>query len=175
MGLFFLVFSVAAAEPVEEIQEAWGKGDYAVVVTKTAEAIKENEWKEDLWILQIRGLMAQGKYEDALKTTSAAIEKVSRGVRVRLLAEEVFRYNGDSKRADAVLVDINQLAGSRAWAYRNAPDLVTLGRTALKLGGAAKLVLGNLYAGARESDAEYVVFPPSIVELALATSGFAVA
>ena len=124
MGMLFLASVVGSAEPVEEVQEAWGKGDYAVVVTKAAEAIKENERKEDFWVLQIRALMAQGKYEDALKTTKAALEKVSRGVRVRLLAEEVFRHNGDSKRADAALAEINQLAGSRPWTYRNAPDLV---------------------------------------------------
>ena len=85
-GLFLFVLSATAAEPLEDVQEAWGKGDYAVVVTKAVEALKENEWKEDLWVLQIRALMAQGKYEDALKTTNAAFEKVSRGVRVRLLS-----------------------------------------------------------------------------------------
>jgi tetratricopeptide (TPR) repeat protein len=174
-GLFFLFCSVSLSEPVDEVQEAWETGDYGGVVTKAVEAIEENEWKEDLWVLQIRALLAQGKYEDALKTTAAALVKVSRGVRVRLLAEEVFRFNGDSKRADAVLTEINQLAGSRAWAYRNAPDLVALGRTALKLGGEPKLVLDNLYSGARERDADYVGVPLAIGELALSKSDFALA
>ena len=174
-GLFFFVCSVPAAEPLEEVQEAWGKGDYAVVVTKAVEALKENEWKEDFWVLQIRALMAEGKYEDALKATAAALVKVSRGVRVRLLAEEVFRHNGNSTRADAMLAEINQLAGSRAWAYRNAPDLVALGRTALKLGGEPKLVLDNLYSGARERDADYVGVPLAVGELALSKSDFALA
>ena len=160
---------------MEEVHEAWKKGDFALVATKAAEALKENEWKEDLWVLQIRALMALGKYEDALKNTSTALEKVSRGVRVRLLAEEVFRYNGDSKGADAMLAEINQLAGSRAWAYRNAPDLVALGRTALKLGGEPKLVLDNLYSGARERDADYVGVPLAVGELALSKSDFALA
>ena len=119
--------------------------------------------------------MAEGKYENALKRTNAALEKISRGVRVRLLAEEVFRFNGDSERADAMLAEINQLAGSRAWAYRNAPDLVALGRTALKLGGEPKLVLDNLYSGARERDADYVGVPLAIGELALSKSDFALA
>ena len=66
-GLFLFVLSAPAVKPLEDVQEAWEKGDYAVVVTKAVEALKENEWKEDLWVLQIRALMAQGKYEDALK------------------------------------------------------------------------------------------------------------
>ena len=74
MGMLFLASVVGAAEPVGEVEEAWGKGDYAVVVTKAAEAIKENERKEDFWVLQIRALMAQGKYEDALKTGNEALK-----------------------------------------------------------------------------------------------------
>ncbi|MFP6901900.1 MAG: tetratricopeptide repeat protein [Opitutales bacterium] len=175
IGLTLLGFQVAAAGPAEEAEAAYGKGDYATAVTKATEAIKLTAWKEDLHVLHIRALMAQGKYKEALAVTEEALKKVNRGVRVRLAAEEVFHYNGDSKRAAAALQEINQLAGARTWAYRNAPDLVALGRTALKLGGDPKLVLDNLYKAARAEDADYLGIPLAIGELALSKHDFELA
>ena len=167
-------FSVTA-EPAKEANEAWSKGDYGATVSKTFEGLEKNEWKEDLWVLQIRALMAQGKYEDALKTVNEALKKVSRGVRVRLVAHEVFLYYDEPKRAETMLAEINKLAGARAWAYRNAPDLVSLGRTALKLGADSKIVLKNLFTVARKKDADYSQVPLAIGELALSKSDFALA
>ena len=175
IGLALLSMGIASAEPEEEAKTALAKGAYAEAATKFAEAIKTKGWKEDLHVMHIESLMAQGKYEDALKATEVALEKVNRGVQVRLIAEQVFRFNGDNKRADLMLVEINQLAGTRIWAYRNAPSLITLGRTALKLGGDPKLVLDNLYKEARKSDPDYAGVPLAIGELALSKNDFELA
>ena len=163
----FLGAQFAAAEPAEEARAAFGQGDYNASVGHVLEAIKENGWKGELHVLHLKALLAQGKYKEALAATEFALVKVNRGVKVRLEAEQVFRFNGDNKRADAMLEEINQLSGTRAWAYRNAPDLVALGRAFLKLGADPKLVLDNLYKAAREEDAEYVEIPLAIGELAL--------
>ncbi len=175
LALLLIAPAAGAAEPMEEARAALDKGDYATAATKAAEAVKENGWKEDLHVIHVRALMAQGKYKDALVATEDALKKVNRGVRIRFAAEEVFRFNGDNKRAELALLEVNQLAGSRIWAYRNATDLVTLGRTALKLGGDPKLVLDNLYKKARANDADNVGIPLAIGELALAKNDFELA
>ncbi|SVD76852.1 uncharacterized protein METZ01_LOCUS429706, partial [marine metagenome] len=134
--LVLLLFCPIAvpAEPFEEATEALGKGDYATAATKAIEAIEANDWKDGPRIILVRALMAQGKYKEADEAAVKALQKLKQSVRIRLEANEVFRYHGDANRSIAVLAEINQLAGSRGWAYRNAPDLVALGRTAPKLG-----------------------------------------
>jgi tetratricopeptide (TPR) repeat protein len=142
IGLALLSMGIASAEPEEEAKAALAKGEYAEATTKFAEAIEANGWKEELHVMHIGALMAQGKYEEALKATEEAL---------------------------------NQLAGTRIWAYRNAPALVTLGRTALKLGGDPKLVLDNLYKEARKLDPDYVGVSLAIGELALSKNDFELA
>ena len=171
----FLGAQFAAAEPAEDAQAAFDQGEYNATVGHVVEAIKENGWKGELHVLHMQALMAQGKYKEALAATEAALKTVNRGVKVRLVAEEVFRYNGDNERADLVLREIFQLANSRMWAYRNAPDLVALGRTALKLGDDPKLILDKLYKEARTHDADYVGIPLAIGDLALSKNDYELA
>ena len=175
IGLSLLFMRIASAEPEQDARTALSKGEYEEASTKFAEAIKTKGWNEELHVMHIESLMAQGKYQEALKATEEAFKKVNQGVRIRLAAEAVFRFNGDNKQADQMLVEINQLAGTRLWAYRNAPSLVTLGRTALKLGGDPKLVLDNLYKEARKLDPDYMGIPLAIGELALSKNDFELA
>ena len=163
------------AEPSKEAKEAYLKGDYDLAASKAMEGIEENEWKEDLWVLRVRALMARGSYEVALKSVDQALEKVPRGIRIRLAAHEVFLFNDDANRSEAMLTQVNNLAATRGWAYRNAPDMVALGRIALKLGAGPKLVLDNLYSEARKKDADYPGIALAIGDLALSKSDFELA
>jgi hypothetical protein len=144
---------MSLSEPVDEVLKAWRTGDCAGVATKAAEALKENEWKDDFWVLQIRALMAEWKFEDALKTTNAVFEKVSLGVRVRLLAEEVFRFNGDSERVDAALMEINWLAGCECGPVGTLPTWWPWGEPPLSWArakfGAGQSLLGSSGKGRR--------------------------
>lgn len=182
VALALFVFSVVRAfgqaekpDPEEEAKASYAKGEYAEAAAKAAEVVEKHEWKESFHVLRMRALLKLGKYEEALKAAELGLAKASRGVRVRLAAREVFRFNGLEERADKIPEEINLLAGSRAWAYRNAPDLVALGRTALELGGDPKLVLDNLYKAARERDADYPEVPKAIGELALSKSDYELA
>jgi len=175
IGLLLATGTLWAADPLEEAQKAFAKGDYAGAITNAIKAAEENQWQEDPRVLHIRALMAQGKYTQARTVTTNALEKLSSSVRVHLVAEEVFHFNNDPQSATNALQEINRLAGIRAWAYRNAKDLVVLGRTALKLGGDPKLVLDNLYTAAREDDPQYVGTALAIGDLALSKSDFELA
>ena len=174
IGLF-LTTTLWAADPLEEAQKAYAKGDYARAITNAIKATKENQWQEDPRVLHIRALMARGKYAEARTVTTNALEQLSSSIRVQLVAEEVFHFNNDTQSATNALQEINRLAGIRAWAYRNAKDLVVLGRTALKLGGDPKLVLDNLYTAAREDDPEFVGTVLAIGDLALSKSDYELA
>ena len=175
IGLFFATTPLWAADPFQEAQKAYAKGDYAGAITNAIKAAEENQWQEDPRVLHIRALMAQGKYAQARTVTTNALEQLSSSVRVQLVAEDVFHFNNDPQSATNALQEINRLAGIRDWAYRNAKDLVVLGRTALKLGGDPKIVLDKLYTAARENDPEYVGTALAIGDLALSKSAYELA
>ena len=170
-----LAFSAIAAEPLDEARKAFARGDYAGTISNAVKAAKANVWQEDPRVLHIRALMATGEYGAAHVVATNALKKLSSSVRVRLAAEEVFRFNNDLKGATNCLQEINRLAGVRGWAYRNAPDLVVLGRTALKLGGDPKLVLEKLYGTARTNDPNYAETAIAIGELALSKNDYELA
>src|SRR6185503_17247451 len=86
---------------------------------------------------------------------TTALERYSSSVRLRLLGREVCLHNGQSAKANELLQEINYLAGVRSWAYRNAPDLVALGRAALLLGADPKRVLEQFFDRAKKSDPTY--------------------
>ncbi|MCH2378354.1 MAG: tetratricopeptide repeat protein [Pedosphaera sp.] len=175
IGLLIATTTLWSADPLEEAQKAFAKGDYAGAITNAIKATEENQWQEDPPVLHIRALMARGKYAEAHTVTTNALEQLPSSIRVQLVAEEVFHFNNDPQSATNALQEINRLAGIRAWAYRNAKDLVVLGRTALKLGGDPKLVLDNLYTAAREDDPEFVGTALAIGDLALSKSDYELA
>ena len=133
IGLLIATTTLWSADPLEEAQKAFAKGDYAGAITNAIKATEENQWQEDPRVLHIRALMARGKYAEARTVTTNALEQLPSSIRVQLVAEKVFHFNNDPQSATNALQEINRLAGIRAWAYRNAADLVVLGRTALKL------------------------------------------
>ena len=167
LGMVLAAMPLSAAGPLEEARDALAKGDYAKAAAQAAEALEKNAVEEDAHVIAMRALMATGQYAKANGVATNALKKVSGGVRVRLAAHEVFLYNQNNKRAAVMLEEINRLAGYRAWAYRNAPDLVTLGRTALKLGGDPKLVLERVFDAARKADPKYPGTALAIGALAL--------
>ncbi|MEC8929737.1 MAG: tetratricopeptide repeat protein, partial [Verrucomicrobiota bacterium] len=164
-----------AAEPLAEARTALAKGDYVKAATQAAEAIKKNAAEEDAHAIHMRALMSTGKYAEAHAAATNALANISSGVRVRLVSHEVFLFNKKNTQATNVLDEINRLAGYRAWAYRNAPDLEVLGRTALKLGGDPKLVLERVYEAARKADPDFPGIDLAIGELALDKNDFELA
>tara|TARA_Y100001968_G_scaffold213364_1_gene196366 strand:+ start:598 stop:3096 length:2499 start_codon:yes stop_codon:yes gene_type:complete len=171
----FYTLWIQAADPLEEARKAFARGDYSATISNATNAIAKNRWQEDSHVLHIRALMAQGKYTEAYTVTTNAMEKLTSSVRIQLAAYDVFQFNNDPQSATNALSEINRLAGARSWAYRNAPDMVVLGRTALKLGADPKEVLNKLYTPAREHDPEFTGIAYAIGELALSKSDYELA
>jgi tetratricopeptide (TPR) repeat protein len=175
IGLLLFASLGQAADPLDEARAAFARGDYTNTVLHATNSIANNPWQEDSRVLHIRALLAQGKYADARAVTTNAMEKLSSSVRILWTAHDVFRFNNDLKGSTNALNEINRLASIRSWAYRNAPDMVVLGRTALSLGADPKAVLDKLYNPAREHDPEFVGIAHAIGDLAFSKSDYQLA
>ena len=175
IGLLPLAFAASAADPLAEARAAYARGDFTNTISHATNSIAKNPWQEDSRVLHIRALMAQGQFAEARTVTTNAMAKLASSVRVRWAAHEVFHFNNDPKGATNALAEINRLAGIRGWAYRNAPDLIVLGRTALKLDADPKLVLDKLYHPAREHDPNFAGTAQAIGDLALSKSDYELA
>lgn len=143
----------AATAELEKARALWLKGDYAECARQAERALRELSSDEAWHLLHVEALLATGQYPAARAAIEEALQRVWGSVRLRLLAHEVFRANGDLDRARQLLDEINTLAVTRGrWAYQSAPDLVALGRAALLLGAEPRRVLERFFDAARRAD-----------------------
>jgi len=145
------LYPVSGAE-LDDTRQLFIKGEYTKAIRACEQAIKDREAEEEWRRILTRSQLAIGQYEEALKSVGAGMERYPSSIHLRLLAREVYLYNGESDRAREVLREINTLAGTRMWAYQDAANLVTLGRAALLLGADARRVLEQFFDRAKRSD-----------------------
>lgn len=164
--------ALAAAEP-DEARALYLKGDYAECVRLAEQGMAEDRRNEEWPWWRVRALLTLGRYPEAREVIDDALKRLYRSIRLRLLGYDVMRQNGDRARADQLLQEINELGGTRLWDYRDAPNLVALGRAALLLGADARRVLENFFDQARRADPDYREVYLATGELALAKNDFA--
>jgi tetratricopeptide (TPR) repeat protein len=68
------------------------------------------------------------------------------------LGREVMRFQNRPAEADKYIEKINELAGTRGWAYRDTENLVALGKTALALGEEPRWVLEFFFDPGKKMD-----------------------
>lgn len=144
--------SVAAPLELEQVQSMFVQGQYGECIAAAAQAIAEGEYEEDWRLVLTESYLATGQYASAHQVVTNALRRYSTSIRLRLLAREVFLYNGDGDEAASMLNQINYLGGNRMWAYRDPPNLVALGRAAVLLGADPRRVLEQFYDRAKERD-----------------------
>lgn len=143
---------VARSADLAELQKTLIKGQYAQAVKLGEQGLAAGTGEED-WPLGVgQALMIQGLYTNAEQVVTNALEQFPFSLRIRLLAREVALFNNQSNRAEELLEEVGQLVNRRPWAYRDAPNLVALGRAALLLGSDPKKVLENTFDRARKAD-----------------------
>src|ERR1043166_2951102 len=148
-----LSFSLAAsAADLDAARKDFLSGKYAACIRETEEAIRGGEYGEDWPLLLTQPHMTTGQYPAAYQTLTNALSRYVQSVRLRLLARDVFRFSSRTNEADEAIDEINQLATSRAWSYRDPANLVALGRCALLIGADPKQVLDKLYDQAKRAD-----------------------
>jgi tetratricopeptide (TPR) repeat protein len=151
------------------------RGDYTNCLEACQGAIKQGSPGEQWHHWQVRSQLALGRYPEALTNVVVALAEHRASLRLRLLAHEVFTANGDVDRARGVLLDANELGGSRGRSYPDAASRVALGQAALLLGAEPKRVLEVCFEPAQQADPELREAPLAIGQLALDKHDFALA
>ncbi len=150
----FAVICAIASKPsqgaeIAAVSKQLIAGRYEAVIEAAEKPAKEE--RDEQWPnLLIRAQMAVGKYPEALASTTNALRRFSTSIRLRLLAHEVFQMNGRAVAAEEVIEEINDLHGSRSWAYRDPENVVALGSAAVLMGADPKLVLDNFFEPAKK-------------------------
>jgi tetratricopeptide (TPR) repeat protein len=136
----FAPFQSPAAD-IEQCTGLYLKGDYSGCADMARAAIGRGERNEGWWLWGVQAELVQGRHEQARELLEAGLARNPYGVRIRLLAHDLFRNSGDRKRAEGLLREIEQLAGRALGRYSDAADRVALGRAALLLGADPRQVL----------------------------------
>ena len=155
LGLLLLLIASApdlrAAELVD-VKKDFLAGQYESVVKECQRAIKASAYEEEWRVLLCQSLLILGRYPEAKEELVKALDRFSSSLRIRLVGHDVHLQNGDTNSARQMLTEIDRLASSRNFSYRNAGDLVTLGQAALLMGVDPKLVLDRVFDQAKRAD-----------------------
>lgn len=172
--MFLAVCSVQAAD-LEATRKLFLTGQYVTAAKDAQKAVDENEYDEEWRVLLGRALLEQGKFPEALEVATKSVPRYYSSVRLRYLAWEAYRANGQIDRAKSMLSEINYLAGSRQWAYRDSLNMLTLGRSALLLGADPKRVLDVFYDPVKKQEPKNREVFLATGELALEKHDYALA
>jgi tetratricopeptide (TPR) repeat protein len=153
--LFSLFPQPVPAAEVEDARKQFISGHYLECIKTCQQAVDDQEYGEEWRLLLIQSLMTVGQYTNAQNVLTNNLNRYYSSLRLRVLGHEVFQQNGDAEKAKEMLQDVNELVGSRSWAYRDAPNLVALARAALLMGEDPKLVLQRLLDQAKKADPTY--------------------
>jgi len=164
---------LAGAE-LEECQKLYLRGEYSDCIHKVQETMRTRYVNEDWSLLLTKSHLSAGQYPQALNVISNAMDRHPQSLRVRVLAHDVFRQNGEVERAKNLLEEMNRLGSSR-WSYRDSSGMVALGQTALLLGADPRLVLENFFNPVKKQEPDFRETYLAIGELALKKSDDALA
>ena len=167
----------ARAADLKEAQQQLLSGAYTDCVKQAEQALQGGRRDEEWRLVLVEGLLALGRYPDAYAavTNALARESGSGSIRLRWCARDVFLANGQTNRADEMVKEVFRLVSTRAWNYRDPPNLVILGKAALLQGADPKQVLDKLFEPARKADPTLREVYVASGELALDKHDFALA
>lgn len=142
------------ADELDDARALLLQGKYAECLQAAEKAVAADDASDEWPILLAQACLATGRYTNAYSVVSTNLDRHPWSVKLRLLAHDVARRNGQAEEATNHLRRIDELAGARMWAYQDAPNLTAIGRTALLLGVDAKRVLDFFYDRAKKRDPE---------------------
>ena len=154
LGCGYLSVTLIGAE-LGELQKMLAVGQYARAIEIAEQGVSAGTGEEEWPLVLGQTLLTVGRYTNAQQVMTAALEQFPFSLRLRLLAREVAQFNNRPTQAEELLEEVGQLVNRRPWAYRDAPNLVALGRAALLLGSDPKKVLENTFDRARKTEPGY--------------------
>jgi tetratricopeptide (TPR) repeat protein len=152
-------------------------GKYSEAIAAAEKGAKEEEGNEDWRVLLVEAHMAVGQYRQAHAALTNALSRYphSSSIRLRFVGREVKQFNGLADEGKDLVDEINRLAGSRSWAYRDPANLTALGRAALLLGADPKMVLDRLFDPVKKAAPDLRDIHLATGQLALDKGDFALA
>jgi len=145
-ALFLLAWPLGAQsddDPARDAAGALRAGNYEQAIALAAADIEDLSVDHAAWTIAIEGLLALGRYDDALARTHDALAEIPASVRLHLLGFEAARFAGQPDVAAAFREQIRALLLGRRRYIPDESHLVDLGAAALLLGAEPRLVLEN--------------------------------
>jgi len=121
---------------------------------------------EDRHLLLSKALMTVGRYPDAYKAMTNALEQEPWSIRLKWQARDVFLSNGQTDAANQIVEDILKRVAGEPSSYREATALVIFGQAALLKNADPKRVLDQLFDVAKKRN-------PKLREIYLAAGNLA--
>ena len=167
LALWAAWMSLAAAD-LDEVRKQYLAGDYTGCVAECTKALADEPTYAEEWhLLRVRSLLTLGQYGQAHHAVTNALEEEPRSIRLRWAAREALLARGDVEAAARQIEEIVEAVERRPYGYRDAPDLVVVGKVALLKGVDPKRVLDRLFKPARTVDPKHRDPYLAIGELAL--------
>lgn len=167
--------AAAADASLTGAQALYRTGQYEECLRACTDAAASEAPGENWRLLEAQALLELGRCPRAELVISNALVDSPTSIRLRLLGWDSANAVGDTAGAQLRLREINQLAATRTWAYRDPVNIVALGRAALLLGADPKTVLERLFNLAQTADPDLRDAWQAKGELALDKHDFALA
>jgi tetratricopeptide (TPR) repeat protein len=151
---------------LKDAQALFLSGDYPECIKTAEEMVRHRPASEEWEVLLSKALLASGKYPEAYKAMTNALEENAWSIRLQWQAREVFLRNGFTEAAGEITDRIVERVNAQPASYREAESLLVFGQAALLKGADPKLVLDTLFDPARKSD-------PSLRDGYLVSAGLA--
>jgi tetratricopeptide (TPR) repeat protein len=174
--LLCLVVGPARAADLEEAEALFRAGKYDECARIAAEEIEGVDgWGERWRFLKISADMERGKYAEALNTLERALRRFPASVSLRLIARDVYRYNGQLDELPRLMEDLERVVMGSPQRFADPVGRIALGRYFLLRGGDSKKVLDVFYDMAKREQPGLIEAYLATAELALSKQDFALA
>jgi tetratricopeptide (TPR) repeat protein len=174
--LLLILAGPTTAADLEEAEALYRTGKYDECARVAAEEIAGAQgWGERWRILKVSAEMQRGKYAEAMDSLERAIRRFPASVPLRLLARDVYRYNGRQADVPGLLEDLERVVMGSPQRFATPEGRVALGRYFLLRSADSRKVLDLFYDMAIKEQPGLVEAYLATAELALAKQDYALA
>lgn len=173
--LLCLLTRIATAQTLGDARDQYRQGQYDECLDASLKAIANDQFGEEWRHLAAKSLMALGRTEEAIKQIESAQERYATSVKLTWLAYETYTDTGKAPQAAQMIARLNDLGGSYPLEYRDAEDLVALGRAALVLGVDPRIALDNFFEKAKKKQTGCIEAYLAAAQVAISKTDFALA
>jgi tetratricopeptide (TPR) repeat protein len=164
-----------AGAALEEGESLFRAGKYAECAERAQWEIDRGGWNERWRVLKVSAELAQGKYADALVSVEDAIRRFQVSIPLRLLALDVYRYNGRPHDAVRELATLERVVMGSPQRFATPEGRIALGRFFIRTGADSRKVLDLFYDAAIKQQPDFVEAYLATAELGLEKQDFALA